>query len=71
MRIRRLSITLPSRFKATAQRDARLIAKRVAEQLGQNTEPRMSLEAQGQGAPGPALAQRLGAQIARQTRGRS
>ncbi|MEM7505597.1 MAG: hypothetical protein AAF415_02540 [Pseudomonadota bacterium] len=64
MRIRRLKLTLPPRMKGTASQDARMIAQAIAEKLGPEAGQRISLDLQGNGAPGATLAQQIGARIA-------
>lgn len=71
MRIRRLTLTLPPRLAGTAPHDARMIAQAIAEKLGPEASPRIALDLAGNGAPGAALAQQIGARIAPKTGGRS
>ena len=63
MHIRRLTIALPPRLKATAHRDARLIAEALAERLGPDSGGAVSVELQGNGHSGPVLAQQVAAKM--------
>ena len=64
MRIRRIRLVLPPRFRATAEHDARMIANALAERLaaGDGTVPRQ-VTISGAGATGRALATRAAAQL--------
>ena len=63
MRIRRLTLTLPSRLRPIAERDARLIAQAVAEKLGPDTPSKVELQIDGHGAQGHGLASMVGARL--------
>lgn len=71
MHIRRLTLTLPARMRGTAERDARLIAQGIAERLGPDAAPNLTLTLQGSGAPGHAVAQQVATRIGSKTGGQS
>lgn len=69
MKIRRLTITLPSRLKHTAQHDARRIGEAVAEAVWNNGGKAEAVNLPGHGQEGYALSQRVGAALPRGKRG--
>jgi acetyl-CoA carboxylase alpha subunit len=70
MRIKRLTITLPNRLRGSAEQQARQIAQAVAEQVDTKTSHQLSVELDGHGASGPALANAVGSRLAATSRGR-
>lgn len=67
MHIKRLTLTLPSRFRHDADSQARLIAQAIAERLGQDTPSRLRVELNDNGSSHRALADAVGTQFSAST----
>jgi hypothetical protein len=62
MRIRRMTITLPRRYRDRAAEEARRIAQAAAENIGERTPRRLSIELHSPGDVPGAVGRRLAAQ---------
>ena len=75
MKIKRLTLTLPSRFRNSAHVDARRIAQEIADQLASQGEQvntdNLSVSVSCQNAQGSTLAQAVGQQVATVAKGNS
>ncbi|MGB5487042.1 MAG: hypothetical protein WBN06_06615 [Lysobacterales bacterium] len=63
MHIKRLTLTLPSRFRNDADSQARLIAQAIAERLGEDTPSRLRIELNDNGSSHRALADAVGTRL--------
>jgi len=67
MHIKRLTLTLPSRFRKDADSQARLIAQAIAERLGEDTPNRLRIELNDDGSSHQALADAVGTRLSAST----
>ncbi len=65
MKIRRLTLRLPARMKATAHHDARVIAEAVGKALYENGGQASPVQLNGHGQAGSVLATRAAASLAK------
>jgi len=63
MHIKRLTLTLPSRLRNSADLQARLIAQVIAERLGEGTPGRLRIELDDNGSSHGALAEAVGTRL--------
>ncbi len=67
MHIKRLTLTLPSRFRNDADLQARLIAQAIAERLGEDTPSRLRIELNDNGSSHQSLADAVGTRLSAST----
>jgi hypothetical protein len=67
MHIKRLTLTLPSRFRKDADLQARLIAQAIAERLGEKTPSRLKIELNDNGSSHQSLAEAVGTRFSAST----
>jgi len=63
MHIKRLTLTLPSRFRDDADLQARLIAQAIAGRLGKDTPNRLKIEINDNGSSHQSLADAVGTRL--------
>ena len=73
MKIKRLTLTLPARFRASAEQDARRIAQEIAKQLNARTSnldaANIAVTVNAQGIQGATLATAVGHHIVSTAKG--
>ena len=67
MQIKRLTLTLPSRFRNDAELQARLIAQTIAERLGGDIPNRLKIELNDNGSSHRSLADAVGTRLSAST----
>lgn len=63
MHIKRLTLTLPFRFRNDADSQARLIAQAIAGRLGEDTPSRLKIELNDNGSSHQSLADAVGTRL--------